>query len=236
MGKIWAVCSGVGGAGKSTVALSLAVGAAKHGKQTILLDASGISRSCDLILGLEGIVVLDMLDVIQNQVSLESAIYAVPRYDRLRFACASLYDSIPATELTGVILALQTLCDVLVIDLPTGAAGIGQALQSGDERILVVRPDDIAIRATQRMCSALPADHATISLVVNRIIRERGRRRTQYDADTVRNLLDSPVLGCIPEDPSIPDSEKQGRAAIECSGPAWSVFRSMVDSLLASAS
>ena len=31
MGKIWAVCSGSGGVGKSTVALALAAGAAKAG-------------------------------------------------------------------------------------------------------------------------------------------------------------------------------------------------------------
>ena len=62
MGRIWAVSSGNGGVGKSTIALSLAAGAAKKGKKTILLDASGLSRSCDLILGLESVVVLDMLE------------------------------------------------------------------------------------------------------------------------------------------------------------------------------
>ena len=75
MGKIWAVCSGSGGVGKSTIALSLAVGAAKAEKKTILLDASGISRSCDLTLGLESIVVLDMVDVIARQADINAALY-----------------------------------------------------------------------------------------------------------------------------------------------------------------
>ena len=67
MAKIFAVCSGCGGVGKTTVALSLAVSAAKRGNRTILLDASGVSRACDLALGLENIVVLDMADVANRQ-------------------------------------------------------------------------------------------------------------------------------------------------------------------------
>ena len=53
MAKIYAVCSGCGGVGKTMITLSLAVSAAKRGKRTILLDASGVSRACDLALGLE---------------------------------------------------------------------------------------------------------------------------------------------------------------------------------------
>lgn len=75
MAKIFAVCSGCGGVGKTTVALSLAVSAAKRGKRTILLDASGVSRACDLALGLENIVVLDMADVANRQAGIEAALY-----------------------------------------------------------------------------------------------------------------------------------------------------------------
>ena len=90
MAKIYAVSSGKGGVGKSTIALSLAVAAAKRGKRTILLDASGISRSCDLALGMESVVVLDLADVCCQQISLESTLYQVPQYENLSFVCASL--------------------------------------------------------------------------------------------------------------------------------------------------
>ena len=109
MGKIWAVCSGSGGVGKSTLALSLAVGAAKAGKKTILLDASGISRSCDLTLGLESIVVLDMVDVIARQADIQAALYRVPRHDGLRFACASLHEGVPVSEISTIKPALCAL-------------------------------------------------------------------------------------------------------------------------------
>lgn len=236
MGKIWAVCSGSGGVGKSMIALSLAAGAAKAGKRTVLLDASSVSRSCDLILGLESVVVLDMLDVIRDQVNIESALYPAKRYDGLRFACASLYDSIPMAEFSGVLLALHSLCDILVVDLPTGQASVGKGiLRSGDECLVVTRPDDASIRAAERVMARIPSDEAAASLIINRVSRDRMRRGTHYSRDAVQNTLDRMAIGFIPEDPSIPASEQAGRAAIECDGPAWSALDALLKTLLANA-
>jgi len=233
MGRIFAVCSGSGGTGKSTIALSLAAGAAKAGHQTILLDASGASRSCDLMLGMESIVTLDMMDVIANQISIVSALYPVQRYEKLRFACASLYDNVPTSDLSGVVLALQTLCDVLVIDMSTGHTDPGLGiLKQGDERLFVLRPDDASIRAAERLLERTPRDQAGISLVINRMSRERIKRKTQYDQDTVQSVLDRIAVGCIYEDPSIADAEKRGKAAIESDGPAKATLLSMVKKLL----
>lgn len=232
MGRIWAVSSGNGGVGKSTVALALAAGAAKNGHTTILLDASGISRSCDLVLGLESIVVLDMLDVLREQASIESALYPVARYEHLRFACASLYDDIPVSEFSSVILALNTLCDVLVIDLPTGQAGLGRDLLCENDAFLcVIRPDDASIRAAERMIAQVP-QICTLSLIVNRMNKEHIRQNIHYTSEAVQSMLDCSVIGCVPEDPSIPSSERQGRAAIECDGPAWNALNKIVQTLI----
>ena len=233
MGRIWAVSSGNGGTGKSTIALALAAGAAKNGQNAILLDASGISRSCDLVLGLESIVVLDVLDVLREQAGIESALYPVPHYDHLRFACASLYDhNIAASEFASVVLALNSLCDVLVIDLPTGACGLGQSiLRIEDELICVIRPDDASIRAAERLLAQLPTS-CRCSLVVNRMSKEKIRRSIHYTHESIQSMLDCPAIACIPEDSSIPIGEKQGRSAIECDGPAWNALDNLVRTLL----
>lgn len=236
MGKIWALASGSGGVGKSTVALALAAGASKAGYKTILLDASGMARSCDLVLGLESIVILDMMDVLHEQTSMDSALYPVTRYENLLFACASLYDDVPASELASIVLALNTLCDVLVIDLPTGQIHLGQdILRETDTQIVVVRPDEASIRAAERLISGISSDSCmrpAISLVVNRMSKEKIRQNIHYPYDAVQGMLDCTASGCIPEDSSIPVCEKQGRAAIECDGPAWNAFEALVRSLL----
>ena len=236
MGKIWAVCSGSGGVGKSMIALSLAAGAAKAGRRVILLDTSGVSRCCDLILRLESVVTLDMLDVVRNQVSMESALYPVAQYPGLRLACASLYDDVSVSELSGMTLSLNALCDILVVDLPTGQASLGRGvMRAGDERLLVTRPDDASIRATERLMTRCAGDPAADSLVINRISTERVRKKTQYAQSTVESLLDRAALACIPEDSSIPASEQRGRAAIECDGPAWTALSGLVKTLLGGA-
>lgn len=71
-----------------------------------------------------------------------------PRYENLRFACASLYDDVSIMELTSTLLALHSLCDVLVIDCQTGHFALGRELLGREDvRLIVTRPDDVSIRA-----------------------------------------------------------------------------------------
>lgn len=231
MGKIWAVCSGSGGVGKSTIALSLAVGAAKAGKKTILLDASGISRSCDLTLGLESIVVLDMVDVIARQADINAALYRVPRREGLRFACASLHEGIPVSEISTIKPALCALCDVLVVDLPTGQTGLG-TMRREDVRIVVTRPDDASMRAAERLMIHVESKEAGMYLAINRISRNGVRTGAQYDVRTVETILDCLSLASIPEDESVMLAARKARAAIEAGGAVRKALDAMVSALL----
>ena len=234
MGKIWTVCSGSGGVGKTTIALSIAVGAAKAGYKTILLDASGPSRSCDLVLGLESILSLDIRDTLRDQIRMDAALYPIALYPNLRLACASLSEQTPVSELSSMILALHSLCDILVVDMPTAQYTLGRGImRAGDERLFVVRPDNASIRSTERlMMHARNADAASYSLIINRISRDRIKRKTQYPQSTVENLLDSPALACIPEDAGIPECECSNRCALECSGPARTALMQLNKALL----
>lgn len=235
MGKIWTVCSGSGGVGKTMIALAMSVGAAKAGKKTILLDASGTARACDLILGMESMMTLDMGDVLRSQIRMEAAIYPVAQYANLYLTCASVNEPVPVCELSGMILALHSMCDVLVIDMPTGQCFLGRGvMRVSDEYLFITRPDNPSIRSTERLLlrtrdSGVPASSR---LIINRIIRDRVKHKTQYTQSTVESLLDMPADACIPEDPSIPECECSARAAIECNGPAWSVLSTLCKNLL----
>jgi len=235
MGKILTVCSGSGGVGKTTIALSIAIGAAKAGKKTILLDASGAARSCDLLLGLESVLTLDIQDVLRDQISMDAALYPVAQYPGLFLACSSLYDHTPVSELAGMILALHSLCDILVVDMPTGQYSLGRGImRSGDERLFVTRPDNASIRSTERMMMRARASDAAInSLVINRVSREAIKRKTQYPQSTVENLLDTPAIACIPEDVSLSE-EYSSRSAFKFHGSAWTALNGMTKTLLSS--
>lgn len=236
MGKIWAVCSGSGGVGKTTIATALAVEAAKARKKIILLDASFASRSADLILGMESIVSLDMLDVLRNQIPMESAVYAVPKQPNLRYACAALHESISVADLSSIILVLHTLCDVLVVDLPTGQCDLGRGImRSGDHRLFVTRPDSASVRATERLMMRYLTASSECSLIINRIQRDLVKRKIQFPRETIENLLDRIADACIPEDPVITEAESKGKTAVECFGSAHAAIIALTKTLLSGA-
>ncbi|MBP3645212.1 MAG: hypothetical protein J6K55_02195 [Clostridia bacterium] len=233
MGKTIAVCSGSGGAGKTMIAVSVAVGAAKRGKKSILLDASGVSRAADLILGVESLVSLDLADVAAGQTSVDSSIYPVCRYQHLYYACASLYDSTNLADLHSILLILQSMCDLLVIDMPSGVIHPGKDILCKEDCCAVVlRPDHTSLRSCERLLAGLPSAAPEVSLILNRVSREQQRQQVQYDESTVQMILDRTVAGSVPEDKSIAVSAAKGRPAIECDGPAWTALNKLTDALL----
>ena len=199
--RVFAVCSGSGGVGKSTFALAVAMGAASSGMQTILLDASGASRSCDLMLGMESIVALDLTDVLSGQASLSHAIYRVPQRDKLQYCCTSLLGSIPFGEFAGIVLALRSMCDILVIDLPTGELALADGLLGEDDaRICLARPDDASLRSMERIWMRISGEKAQRHIILSRIKREAVKRGLQYSEETAAQILDSLITGCVFED------------------------------------
>lgn len=213
MGKILAVCSGSGGVGKSTVASCAALISAKRGLKTILLDASGISRACDLMLGMESVVVVDMMDVVAHQTMLQNALYQVPGEDNLLFSCASLYEGIALSDLASIILALRAMSDLLIIDLPTGQPRIGHELLDKDDALLLItRPDDVSIRALERVLRGISDTVcAQFHLVINRMDPAAIKKKRQYTVQTVEMLLDLPVSCALHEEESIHEMDGRGK-------------------------
>ena len=62
MGYCYAVTSGKGGTGKSTVSVGLATAFAAKGKRTLLIDMDEGLRCLDILLGAENRLVFDLAD------------------------------------------------------------------------------------------------------------------------------------------------------------------------------
>lgn len=212
MGKIWAIASGCGGAGKTTLALSLAVGAAQKGLQTILVDAAGLSRSCDLLLGIESTMTVDLFDTMTQQLELSAALYSIPQCKGLRIANASLHDHVSLSEFSGTFLALQSMCDVLVIDLESGQVPDSKGvLTQQDELIYVLRPDNVSIRSTECLMQKMRGCEAGGSLVLNHVRKDRVKKGIQYAREAVSMTLDCPCIGIIAADDSCASEIAEGR-------------------------
>ena len=231
MGKIWAIASGSGGTGKTTLAVFLAVSAAQKGMKTILLDAAGVSRSCDLLLGIESVMAIDLTDVIAHQMDLSAALYPAAPCSGLRLANTSTHDSLSLSEYEGVILALQSMCDVLIIDLPTGEMLQNGVLTRQDEQIYMLRPDDASVRSTECLMQQMRGCEAGASLVLNHVRKDRGKKGVQYAQDAVAMMLDCPVLGAIAEDEACVLDIAAGkvvRAVQRMGSPMKDIFRQLL--------
>ena len=213
MGKIWAVASGCGGTGKTMLAVSLAIGAAQKDRSVILLDAAGISRGCDLLLGMESVMAIDLTDAISQQMELNAALYPVVQCPGLRLVNASFAEHAPLDEFAGVVLALQSMCDVLIVDLPGGAIPIESMMSSQDELIYVLRPDDVSIRSTEHLMQKMRGCKAGTSLVLNHVRKDWVKKGIQYSSDGVSMTLDCPVLCTIFEDDSCIGDISAGKVA-----------------------
>ena len=64
MGKIFAITSGKGGVGKSTVSAGLSLALSSLGYKVLLVDMDEGLRCLDLMLGIDNQVVLDLSDIL----------------------------------------------------------------------------------------------------------------------------------------------------------------------------
>ena len=215
------------------LALALACEAASAGMQTILLDANGVSRSCDLMLGMESVVTTDLVDVLSGQASLQHALYCVPQKDKLRLCCTSLLGNIPLNEFAGAMLALRSMCDVLVIDLPTGDPALVSGLLGGEDmRVFLARPDDSSLRAVERMLMLTADEKAKSAIVLCRVKRELIKKGFQYAEETAAQVLDRPITGCIWEDDAMAARIGKRNAWFSFAGSARAQLDQIIKNLL----
>lgn len=233
MGKIWFAASGSGGCGKSSIALGLAETATCRGIKTLLLDAAGPYRTCDLYLGIQSLITLDLTDVLLNRLPLDSAIYPVQGFPGLSYACTSLFSCIRLDEFTSLILTLQGLYDLIMIDLPTGDLTLSPSLLKREDRlILLTRPDPFAIRACEKLYNQYRSVPSGICPVVNFEDRHLLRKHLQYTGETVAQLLDCPVLGQIRKSQDFFTLRANGESAVRLSILEQRQFGQMTDALL----
>ena len=88
MAKIIVVTSGKGGVGKTTSSASFSSGLAMRGHKTAVLDFDVGLRNLDLIMGCERRVVYDLINVINNEATLNQALIKDKHCDKIgRASC-----------------------------------------------------------------------------------------------------------------------------------------------------
>lgn len=226
MAKVIVITSGKGGVGKTTSAAALSAGLALRGHKTVVIDFDVGLRNLDLIMGCERRVVYDFINVINGDAKLHQALIKDKRLENLFVLPTSQTRDKEALTQDGVervIGDLRQEFDFIICDSPAGIErGAFLAMYYADEAIVVSNPEVSSVRDADRMIGLLAsksrlAEQGTEmpqTLLLTRYDVERVEKGEMLKVEDVQDILAVPLLGIIPECPSVLQASNIGTPVI----------------------
>ncbi len=216
-GKVIVVTSGKGGVGKTTTSANVATGLAKLGEKVCVIDVDVGLRNLDSIMGLEGRVVYDLVDVIEGKCKLRQAMIKDKRVEDLYLIPASGTRDKDALTIEGMHELVRKLLEEegmtrVILDSPAGIeAGFKTAAAPAQAALVVVNPESSSIRDADRIIGLLePQGITEVRLVINRLRPKMVAREEMLSIEDVVSLLGAKPIGIIPEDENILVSTNKG--------------------------
>ena len=205
-----------GGVGKTTTSASLAMGLAKKGHRSAVIDFDVGLRNLDLVMGCERRVVFDLINVINGECSLNQALIRDKRTNNLCVLPTSqTRDKMALTkEGVGQVLAeLSEGFEYIVCDSPAGIErGATMAMYYADDAIVVTNPEISSIRDSDRMLGILASKSRRAEnsdepireyLLLSRYSPERVEQSEMLHVEDVQEILSLDLLGVVPESKSV---------------------------------
>lgn len=221
MGRIFAIMSGKGGVGKSTLAAALAECYARKDMRTVLLDGDVGLRCADLMLGMQDRVIYDLGDLADKTCPLEQAMVRHPVLSSLSLVAAPQMISasdVKRKAMGRVITQLADSTDVLILDAPAGIGrGLKNLLGAAAEPVIVATPDDVCLRDAERLSLLLTQREEPRPVVVfNRVNKKLVRLGEMRTPAQIAATLDMPLMGAVPESPKVYRALLHHKGALHC--------------------
>jgi septum site-determining protein MinD len=225
--KIIVITSGKGGVGKTTSTAALGAGLALRGKKTVVIDFDVGLRNLDMVMGCERRVVFDFINVIQGDAKLNQALIKDRRLENLSILPTSQTrdkDALTREGVEKVIEELRNEFDYILCDSPAGIErGAHLAMYFADEAVVVTNPEVSSVRDSDRVLGLLSSKtrraekgEAPIQphLLLTRYDPERVARGDMMKVEDVIEILSIPLLGIIPESPTVLSASNVGTPVI----------------------
>ncbi|MDS9469263.1 septum site-determining protein MinD [Paracoccus sp. MBLB3053] len=228
MSKVIVVTSGKGGVGKTTSSAAVSAGLAMRGKKVVVIDFDVGLRNLDMIMGCERRVVFDFINVIQGDAKLKQALIKDRRLENLFVLPTSQTRDKDALTQEGVKAVLDELreeFDYIVCDSPAGIErGAHLAMYYADEAIVVTNPEVSSVRDSDRVLGLLNSkthlaekgDGSAVKshLLLTRFDAQRASTGDMMSVEDVLEILAIPLLGIIPESPTVLRASNVGMPVI----------------------
>lgn len=214
MGQLYAVASGKGGTGKTSVCAGLAAALAEMGRRVLCVDCDVGLRNLDISLGMSDSSSLSFLEVCRGEYPLSAAPYH-PSYPTLAFLTAPMNchaGDIDSAAFSEMIRQARECFDYIFLDAPAGVgSGFRLVSTAAEDFLLVTGSSPASLRDASRVGDLLELSGKTrVRLVVNRLDGDL-LSSLRLTVDDIMDAAGLPLAGIIPEDPEVTLAAAQGK-------------------------
>ncbi|ETN88307.1 septum site-determining protein MinD [Thermus sp. NMX2.A1] len=207
--------------GKTTTTANLGAALAKLGEKVAVVDVDVGLRNLDVVMGLEGRVVFDLIDVLEGRAKVRQALIRDKRIENLFLLPASqtkdkeALDPAKFRELVHQLLTEEGF-DRVLIDSPAGIEkGFQTAATPAEGALVVVNPEVSSVRDADRIIGLLEAREIRENfLIINRLRPKMVARGDMLSVEDVVEILGLKPIGIIPEDEQVLISTNQGEPLV----------------------
>ena len=213
MAKIYVVASGKGGTGKTTTVINLGAALNKFKEDVVLMDVNLTTPNLGLYFGAP-IVPVSLNHVLQNKAPVEEAIYEHESGIKLIPSSLSLDNlkKIDTEKILDVTKKLKRISSHIILD---SSAGLGEearaAIKLADEVLIVTNPNILSVTDSLKTIKLAEEFGKKIrGVIVTRV----KNCKTEMSLDSIQEMLESDILGVVPEDEAIEESLVKKNAVI----------------------
>ena len=218
MGELFAVLSGKGGTGKTSVCAGIATALAAEGRRVLCIDCDVGLRNLDISLGMSDCGALSFTDVSEGEYLLEDAARH-PSYPGLAFLTAPMNRSVEQIDpiaFGDMLQEARAQYDYIFLDAPAGVdAGFRLVSGVADRFLLVTGAGPAAVRDAARVGELLELmGKQNVRLVVNRVARSM-LSTIRLTVDDVMDTAGLPLMGVVLEDSNVILAAAFGRPILQ---------------------
>ena len=237
MGEVIVITSGKGGVGKTTTTANIGAGLSTFDKKVVVIDTDLGLRNLDVVMGLENLIVYNLVDVIEGSCRLKQALIRDKRYENLfLLPSAQTKDksAISPGQMRKLTSELREEFDYILLDCPAGIEqGFQNAIAGADRALVVTTPEVSAIRDADRIIGLLEQNHLKkIDLIINRIRMDMVKRGDMMSVDDVTEILSVPLIGALPDDEQVVIGTNQGEPVVGLDSKAGKAYLNICKRIL----
>ena len=219
MGEVIVITSGKGGVGKTTTTANIGAGLSLLDKKVVIIDTDLGLRNLDVVMGMENLIVYNLVDVIKGSCRLKQALIRDRRYENLYLlpsAQTKDKSAVSPEQMKKLTNELKEDFDYVLLDCPAGIEqGFQNAIAGADRALVVTTPEVSAIRDADRIIGLLEANKIRNNqLIINRIRIDMVKRGDMMSIDDVTDILSIPLIGALPDDEMVVIGTNQGEPVV----------------------